>query len=59
MDCFDQAIVKYGAFLFGHVIVGIPVFGKNREAYLERVKKDPALITKDYINNSNMFKNLA
>ena len=59
MGIFDSMLVKYGAVMIGYTVVGLPVFGPNREAYLESVKNDPTAITKDYVRNSSLLINLA
>lgn len=59
MGIFDSMLVKYGAVMIGYTVVGLPVFGPNREAYLESVKNDPTKITKDYVRNSSLLINLA
>jgi ATP-binding cassette subfamily D (ALD) protein 3 len=59
MGIFDSMLVKYGAVMIGYTVVGLPVFGPNREAYLESVKHDPTAITKDYVRNSSLLINLA
>ena len=51
--------VKYGAFMVGYAIVGLPVFGPGREKYLEKVAADPSQITNDYVRNSSLLINLA
>jgi len=52
-------LVKYGAVSVGYSVVGLPVFGPNRETYLKSVDNDPHRITKDYIRNSSLLINLA
>lgn len=59
MGIFDSMLVKYGAVTVGYTVVGLPVFGPNREAYLKEVGNDSARITKDYIRNSSLLINLA
>lgn len=59
MGCFDGMLVKYGAVLVGYAILGLPVFGKGKEAYLKRVGNDASAITRDYIRNSSLLINLA
>eukprot|EP00331_Platyophrya_macrostoma_P008452 CAMPEP_0176430530 /NCGR_PEP_ID=MMETSP0127-20121128/14306_1 /TAXON_ID=938130 /ORGANISM="Platyophrya macrostoma, Strain WH" /LENGTH=648 /DNA_ID=CAMNT_0017812433 /DNA_START=116 /DNA_END=2062 /DNA_ORIENTATION=- len=59
IGCFDSMLVKYGAVLIGFAILGIPVFGSNRDAYLKRVGTDSSAITRDYIRNSSLLINLA
>ena len=59
MGIFDSMLVKYGAVMVGYTVVGLPVFGPNREAYLKSVENDPTMITKDYVRNSSLLVNLA
>jgi ATP-binding cassette subfamily D (ALD) protein 3 len=59
MGIFDSVMVKYGANSVGYTVVGLPVFGPNKEAYLKSVGNDPHKITKDYVRNSSLFINLA
>jgi len=59
MGIFDSMLVKYGAFMVGYAIVGLPVFGPNRVAYLKSINNDPTKITKDYVRNSSLLINLA
>lgn len=51
-------LVKYGAYFGGYLVVGMPVFGRYRDSYLEEVKNDSALITRDYVRNSGLLLNL-
>lgn len=59
MGIFDSMITKYGAVLVGYTILGLPVFGRNKEEYLKQVANDPSQITRDYIRNSAMLISLA
>lgn len=59
MDINDGFLVKYGSVMVGYAVLGMPVFGKNSEEYLQRVADDPARITQDYIRNSSLLINLA
>lgn len=59
MGIFDSMLVKYGAVMIGYTVVGLPVFGPNREKYLASVDNDPTRITKDYVRNSSLLINLA
>lgn len=59
MGIFDSMLVKYGATMFGYTVVGLPVFGPNRVAYLKSVGNDTSRITKDYIRNTSLLINLA
>eukprot|EP00343_Euplotes_focardii_P008822 CAMPEP_0205826166 /NCGR_PEP_ID=MMETSP0206-20130828/27822_1 /ASSEMBLY_ACC=CAM_ASM_000279 /TAXON_ID=36767 /ORGANISM="Euplotes focardii, Strain TN1" /LENGTH=416 /DNA_ID=CAMNT_0053125885 /DNA_START=722 /DNA_END=1969 /DNA_ORIENTATION=+ len=59
MGIFDSMITKYGAVLVGYTILGLPVFGRNSEQYLNTVSDDPSQIFRDYIRNSGMLISLA
>lgn len=59
MGIFESMLVKYGAFMIGYSVVGLPVFGPGRHEYLKLVKNDPNLIMKDYVRNSGLLINLA
>ena len=59
MGIFDSMLVKYGAFIVGYTIVGLPVFEPKREQYLASIKNDPTKITKDYVRNVTLLMNLA
>lgn len=59
MGILDSLLVKYGAVMIGYTVVGLPVFGPGREAYLKSVNNDPTKITKDYVRNSSLLINLA
>ena len=59
MGIFESMLVKYGAFLVGYGIVGLPVFGPNRKEYLKKVKNDPRIIMNDYVRNTGLLINLA
>jgi ATP-binding cassette subfamily D (ALD) protein 3 len=59
MGVIDSMLVKYGAVMSGYAAVGMPVFGRHREAYLASIKNDPKIITKDYVRNSGLLINLA
>lgn len=52
-------LVKYGAFMVGYTVIGLPVFGPRRHEYLKKVGNDPSKITKDYVRNSSLLINLA
>lgn len=45
--------------MVGYAVLGLPVFGPNKDKYLKRVGNDPSAITKDYIRNSSLLINLA
>ena len=59
MGIFDSMLVKYGAVMVGYTVLGLPIFGPNREKYLKQTSKDPSKITKDYVRNSSLLINLA
>jgi ATP-binding cassette subfamily D (ALD) protein 3 len=59
MGIYDSMLVKYGAFMVGYTVIGLPVFGPRRHEYLKRVGNDPSKITKDYVRNSSLLINLA
>ena len=59
MGVFDSMLVKYGAFMVGYGVLGIPVFGSGSEAYIKKVGSDASEITNDYIRNSSLLVNLA
>jgi ATP-binding cassette subfamily D (ALD) protein 3 len=59
MGTFDCMLVKYGAVMVAYFVLGLPVFGPNREKYLAKIGNDPSAITRDYIRNSNLLINLA
>ena len=59
MGIIDSMMVKYGATMVGYTVVGLPVFGPNREEYFKKVGDDPVKITKDYIRNTSLLINLA
>ena len=59
MGVFDSMLVKYGAFMVGYGVLGIPVFGSNSTEYMKKVKGDASAITQDYIRNSSLLINLA
>lgn len=59
MGIFDSMLVKYGAVMVGYTVLGLPIFGPNRERYLKQISKDPSKITKDYVRNSSLLINLA
>lgn len=59
MGIFDSMLVKYGAFMVGYAVVGLPVFGPGREKYLAKIADNPSQITNDYVRNSSLLINLA
>ena len=59
MGIFESMLVKYGAFMVGYAVVGLPVFGPNRVAYLKKINNDPKIIMNDYVRNTGLLINLA
>ncbi len=59
MGIFDSMLVKYGAFIVGYGVLGLPVFGPGKAKYLKSVGNDQAKITKDFVRNSSLLINLA
>lgn len=59
MGIFDSMLVKYGAVMTAYGVLGIPVFGKNKEQYINSVGSDMSAITRDYIRNSSLLISLA
>jgi ATP-binding cassette subfamily D (ALD) protein 3 len=59
MGVFDGILVKYGSVMAGYGIMGLPVFGANKDNYLKLVGSDKSAITRDYIRNSSLLINLA
>jgi ATP-binding cassette subfamily D (ALD) protein 3 len=59
MGIFDSMLVKYGAFIVGYTVLGLPVFGPKKDKYIKSIGTDPSKITKDYVRNSSLLINLA
>ena len=59
MGTYDSMLFKYGAVLVSYAVLGIPVFGSNRETYLAQVDGDSSSITRDYVRNSGLIISLA
>jgi ATP-binding cassette, subfamily D (ALD), member 3 len=59
MGIYDSMLVKYGAFVVGYAILGLPVFGPKKEEYLASIGSDESKITKDYVRNTSLLINLA
>ena len=59
MGLFDGLLVKYGSVLAGYAVMGLPVFGWNKEIYLKSINYDKTIITRDYVRNSSLLINLA
>lgn len=58
MGIFDSMVVKYGAVCVGYTVLGLPVFGPNRDKYTN-MTRETSDITRDYIRNSSLLINLA
>lgn len=37
MGIFDSMLVKYGAVVMGYTVLGLPIFGPNKERYLKQI----------------------
>lgn len=59
MGIYDSMLVKYGAFMVGYTVLGLPVFGPRKDQYLKSIGSDPSQLTRDYIRNSSLLINLA
>lgn len=59
MGVVDSMLVKYGAYNMGVAVLALPIFGPDKEKYLQRVGNDPAAIMRDYEQNSSLLVNLA
>ena len=59
MGSFDGLLVKYGSVMAGYAVMGLPVFGMNKELYLKSIGEDKTAITRDYIRNSSLLISLA
>ena len=40
MGIFDSLLVKYGAVMVGYTVLGLPVFGPNKDKYVKAISKD-------------------
>lgn len=58
MGIYDSMLVKYGAFVVGYAILGLPIFGPRKEEYYNS-ETDESKITKDYVRNTSLLINLA
>lgn len=58
MKAFNGFLQKYGSVMCGYMVLGLPVFGAQREQYLATVKESSD-ITQDYIRNSSLLINLS
>lgn len=59
MGTYDSMLFKYGAVLVSYAVLGIPVFGSNKEDYLSKIDGDSSSITRDYVRNSGLIISLA
>jgi ATP-binding cassette subfamily D (ALD) protein 3 len=59
MGLFDGLLVKYGSVIAGYAVMGLPVFGWNKDKYLDSIGHDKSIITRDYVRNSSLLINLA
>lgn len=59
MGIYDSVLVKYGAFMVGYAVLGLPVFGPRKEQYLKSIGADETQLTKDYVRNTSLLINLA
>jgi len=59
MGVFDSMLVKYGAFMVGYGVLGLPVFGSSTNQSTNKRDEDAGTLTQDYIQNSSLLINLA
>lgn len=59
IEIFDSLLLKYGAFMVSYSILGLPVFGKNKENYLAKIGNDSSNVMRDYVRNSSLLINLS
>lgn len=59
MGVFDSMLVKYGAFMIGYGVLGLPVFGYNSSEYTKKRGNNAGAMTEDYIRNSSLLLNLS
>ena len=59
MGVIDSMLVKYGAYNIGLGILALPIFGPDKDIYLQRVGNNPSLMMRDYEQNSSLLVNLA
>lgn len=59
MGIYDSMLVKYGAFMVGYTVLGLPIFGPRSKQYLKSIGNDTSQITKDYVRNTSLLINLA
>lgn len=59
MGVFDSMLVKYGAFMVGYGVLGLPVFGYKSEDYNKKKGNNAGALTQDYIRNSSLLLNLS
>ena len=58
MKAFNGFLQKYGSVMCGYSVLGLPVFGSRRSAYLSTATSSSD-ITQDYIRNSSLLINLS
>jgi ATP-binding cassette, subfamily D (ALD), member 3 len=59
MGIYDSVLVKYGAFMVGYAVLGLPVFGPRKDEYLKKIGTNDYELTKDYVRNISLLINLA
>jgi ATP-binding cassette subfamily D (ALD) protein 3 len=59
MGIFDSMLVKYGSYYGGYLVLGLPVFGRNKKKYLKSTKGDKSKLTGDYVRNTSLLINLS
>ena len=58
MGIFDSMLVKYGSYYGGYIVLGMPVFGRGGDKYIEDTKGDKSKMTGDYVRNTSLLINL-
>ena len=58
MGVFDSMLVKYGAFMVGYGVLGLPVFGPHASEYTQAVGDNAGAMTRDYVRNSSLLISL-
>lgn len=59
MGIFDSMLVKYGSYYGGYIVLGMPVFGRDSDKYMEDTKGDKSKMTGDYVRNTSLLINLS
>jgi ATP-binding cassette subfamily D (ALD) protein 3 len=59
MGIFDSMLVKYGSYYGGYLVLGMPVFGRNKEQYMKDTGGDKSKMTGDYVRNTSLLINLS